>query len=249
MSNTGAVDTRDIALKPQRQSLFLVLSGPGGTGKTTLIKRWREMSPELGYVANVTTRAPRPASIIDETGFFEFVSRERFRELVETNAFVQWVNPSAGKYYGTPIAPLRDAIEKGTDLVFDYTPQLFINMKRMFRSRTVGIFIIPPSLRHLAERLDRRGTEGGPDREIKYRMGLQDLDHVAEHDYHVVNETLDETLSILMAIRLAEHHRLERNASILEVYDAIKLRTMLFYYDPLDDRVESIAPRGGEAGT
>jgi guanylate kinase len=233
---------QDITFKPERQSLFIVLSGPGGTGKTTLIKRWRESAPDLSYVPNITTRKPRPASAVDESGFYEFVTPERFRELVEKNAFVQWVNPSKGKYYGTPIAPLHDAIARGQDVVFDYTPQLFINMRRIFRERTVGVFVIPPSLRDLAERLARRGTERGSDLKIKFQMGLQDLGYVEEHDYHVVNENIEETLEVLKSIRTAEHHRLARNASLLQRYAKIAPRTMLFYYDPLGLRVDSIAP-------
>lgn len=232
----------DVSFQLTPQSLLIVLSGPGGTGKTTLIKKWRAVSPDLGYVPNITTRPPRPASVIDETGFYEFVSRKQFRTLVEDKAFIQWVNPDEGKYYGTPIAPIRTAIGRGDDLVFDYTPQLYINMRRVFAQRTIGVFLVPPSLRDLRDRLDQRGTEAGRDLEVKYRMGLQDLGFVGEHDYYVVNDNLDKTLEVLQAIRLAEKHRLSRNMYILRQFDGIAPQSMMFYYDPLDARTTAMAP-------
>ena len=100
----------NVSFEERPTSTFFVVSGPGGTGKTTLIKRWLRDSPDLGYVPNVTTRAPRASSAVDESGFYEFVSRQEFQEMVKAEAFAQWVNPSEGKYYGTPIKPLQEAI-------------------------------------------------------------------------------------------------------------------------------------------
>lgn len=238
-------DILDTNLRSPKPSLFIALSGPGGTGKTTLVQKWLRQSPDIEYIPNVTTRKPRPASLIDETGLYEFVTFERFRELVEEGAFAQWVNPSPNKYYGTPIQPLYDAIKKGCDVVLDYTPQLYINFRRKFPDRTIGIFIIPPSLRHLLERLINRGTETGIEREIKIKMALQDLGYVGDHDYYLINDDIDETLETLKAIRRAESHRLNRHPRILSNYSEMAINTMLFYYDPLDERLQE--PLGAES--
>ena len=242
-------DMLDTNLRSPKPSLFIALSGPGGTGKTTLIQKWRRQSPEIEYIPNITTRKPRPTAQIDETGLYEFVTFKRFRELVEEGAFAQWVNPSPNKYYGTPIQPLYDAIEKGCDVVLDYTPQLYINFKRKFPDRTIGIFIIPPSLRHLLERLSNRGTERGIDREIKVKMALQDLGYVGDHDYYLINDDIDETLETLKAIRRAESHRLSRHRRILSHYSEMAPHTMLFYYDPLDERLQNTLGANPQGGT
>lgn len=221
-------------------STFFVLSGPGGTGKTSLIKRWLKDCPDLGYIANVTTRPPRPASAVDETGFYEFVSREEFQSRVRANEFAQWVNPSEGKYYGTPIAPLNQAIEAGTDLVFDYTPQLYINLRRQFKRNVVGIFIVPPTFRELLRRLTNRGTELGAELSIKQQMAFQDMSYVGEHKYHVINDELDAALATLKAIRTAERCRMERLPGIEQRCKEVSPRSMLFYYDPLDRRLSDM---------
>ena len=239
----GLEKAMDIEFHPTKVSpVFYVLSGPGGTGKTTLIKRWLKDCPDLGYVANVTTRKPRPSSLADETGFYEFVSRDEFRRLVESDAFAQWVNPSEGKYYGTPVAPLRSAIAEGRDLVFDYTPQLYVNLRRQFKQNVVGIFVVPPTFRELLARLRSRGTESGEDLHIKQQMAVQDLGYIDEHHYHVVNDDLDATLATLKSIRLAERCRLDRIHGVQEMCRSASPRTMMFYYDPLSTRLAGIAP-------
>ncbi|MBS9422448.1 guanylate kinase [Photorhabdus caribbeanensis] len=223
------------------KSVFLVLSGPGGTGKTSLIKRWLNDCPDLGYVPNITTRAPRPKSIVDESGFYKHVSRSEFREMVSKNMFAQWVNPSSGKYYGTPIAPLQEAISSGNDLVFDYTPQLYLNLRRQFRQHVVGIFIVPPTLSELMNRLSKRGTEQGEELHIKQNMALQDLAYVDEHDYHVVNDDFEQTLQTLKCIHTSERCRMSRIIGLQERCRAVSPHSMMFYYDPLNERLANMA--------
>ncbi|AEG94252.1 guanylate kinase [Ramlibacter tataouinensis] len=239
-SSTSSVPDIDFRANPG--ATFYVLSGPGGTGKTTLIKRWRQECSDLGYVANITTRKPRPQHRADESGLYQFVSRGEFRRLVEAKAFAQWVNPSEGKYYGTPIAPLEAAIAEGRDLVFDYTPQLYINLRRQFREQVVGIFIVPPTFSELLRRLHGRGTETGEELYIKEQMALQDLGYIDEHHYHVVNDDLEGTVSTLKAIRVAERHSLQRIGRIRELCRSHSPRTMMFYYDALGTRVTNISP-------
>ncbi|MBS0159854.1 MAG: hypothetical protein JSS26_14850 [Nitrospira sp.] len=225
--------------RQKASSVFLVLSGPGGTGKTSLIRRWLRDCTDLGYVPNVTTRKPRPASV-GEDGFYQFVSRSEFQRMVEENMFAQWVNPSEGKYYGTPIAPLRAAIAEGRDLVFDYTPQLYLNLRRQFRQQVVGIFIVPPTFSELLSRLERRGTEQGIDLHIKQQMALQDLGYVDEHHYHVVNDDLDVTLQTLKSIHVAERCSMRRIEGLDDACRKASPLSMMFYYDPLATRLSGM---------
>lgn len=237
-------DPLDRALKldfrAKTDSIFLVLSGPGGTGKTSLIRRWLHECPELGYVPNVTTRPPRPAYAVDERGLYQYVTGTEFQRMVREDAFAQWVNPSPGKYYGTPIAPLREAIAEGRDLVFDYTPQLYINLRRQFKRQVVGIFVVPPTFAELLRRLETRGTERGQDLHVKQQMALQDLGYIDEHDYHVVNDDIERTLHMLKAIHSAERCNLRRIEGLDRACKEVAPRSMMFYYDPLATRLNAM---------
>lgn len=226
-------------------SVFLVLSGPGGTGKSTLVRRWREADPDLGYVKNITTRArrpPDPTSGVDDDEFFEFVTRREFHRRVQDGELAQWVNPQEGYYSGTPLAPLQAAVAEGRDLVFDYTPQLFLNLQRAFPEQVVGVFVAPPSLEVLRHRLEARGSEDAEKLQLKFTMGVQDLAYVDLHDYHVTNIDLASTLDTLRSILRAEKARLRRSPNLATIYGTMRdPRQMLFYYDPAHARLSTMA--------
>lgn len=235
----------DIYLGGSPTSLFLVVSGPGGTGKSTLIQRWLREDATLGYVRNYTTRVRRPvdpASGIDDGDWFHFVSAEDFKQKVRADFFAQWVNPQKGYASGTPLAPLLEAIEEDRDLVFDYTPQLYLNLRRRFRRQVVGVFLVPPTLAELRRRLQARNADTGAKLELKLQMGVQDLAFMDEHDYVVVNDDPDHALAQLAAIRTAEKCRIERQRGMVEAYDGQWPHSMLFYYDPAGERLARIDP-------
>jgi guanylate kinase len=233
----------DLYLGGRPKSIFYVLSGPGGTGKSTLIQRWRRDDPSLGYVRNYTTRAQRPpdaASGIDDADWFHFVSPSEFQKLVREDQLVQWSHAVKGYLSGTPIAPLHEAVAAGRDLVFDYTPQLYMNLRTQFREHVVGIFIVPPSINELASRLRGRGSENEQRFQLKMAMGRQDLAYAMEHDYLVVNADLERTLATLKGIRLAEQAKMANLEGVADTYRSLGTRPMLFYYDPLGQRIDDI---------
>ncbi len=237
--NLSELDFRSQGTK----SLLIVLSGPGGVGKSSLIEKWLTCDTSLGYLKNVTTRAkrpPDPRTGVDDENFFEFLSVAEFKLLVEYGELVQWCNASKGYYSGTRIKPIIAAIEKNQNLVFDYTPQLYLNFKRYFKQRVVSIFIAPPSMEELERRLSNRGTEVGNKLNMKFIMGVQDISYVNEHDYYVVNEDLDETLSVLKSIKIAEQAKLVNQINIRKKFEPLITNSMMFYYDPSHQRLRSM---------
>ncbi|MHC3470890.1 guanylate kinase [Streptomyces sp. 7R007] len=207
---------------------LLVLSGPSGTGKTTLARALLEADPDLVQVPSVTTRAPRGAA---EAAAYEFVSEDDFRRMAEQGRFAQWIHPTTGVYYGTPREPLDAALDAGRDVVLDYSPEGFLNLRRRYPAQTVGVFVMAPSVREMARRLAARGTESA--RQIAFRraMAARDFDFVDQHDYHVINDDLVATRELLLSIRRAERARIARQQGLLEAYARRSSPTLLRYYD------------------
>lgn len=222
-------------MKPDTSSpgLLIVLSGPCGTGKTSLALRLFEEVDEVGYTRSVTTRQPRDGLVAEE--HYDFVSRERFKQMIVAGDFVQWINPTYDEFYGTRRAPLDEAIASGKDLVFDYCPEGYINLKRLYPDNTVGIFVMAPDLETLQSRLRGRGTESDEELKLRYRMALQDFNFVGLHDYHVINDDFEETYKTLLAIRAAEKCRLHRMSKLVPAYLEHARPSLLRYYDAPGD--------------
>ncbi|MFF8432306.1 guanylate kinase [Streptomyces sp. NPDC016566] len=208
--------------------LLLVLSGPSGTGKTSLAQALAQSDPALGHARSVTTRKkPHPGAGEEH---YDHVSRDEFLWMVADGDFAQWIHPSCDEYYGTLRTPLERALSAGRDLVFDYRPEEYLNLKRSFPGQTVGVFVMGPSAELMDQRLASRGSENTEERELRHAVTLRDFNFVDEHDYHVVNDEFDHTLETLRAIRRAEKARLCRQQPVLDAYARYAEPTMLRYH-------------------
>ncbi|UXY33123.1 guanylate kinase [Streptomyces sp. HUAS TT20] len=207
--------------------LLFVLSGPSGTGKTSLAQALVQADPALGHARSVTTRKPRPGAGEEH---YDHVSRDEFLRMVGDGEFAQWIHPSYDEYYGTLRTPLEKALAAGQDLVLDYCPEGYLNLKRCFPEQTVGVFVMAPSVEHMDRRLAGRGSENTEERELRHTMALRDFNFVDQHDYHVVNDEFDHALETLRAIRRAEKARLRRQRPVLDAYARYAEPTLLRYY-------------------
>jgi guanylate kinase len=206
------------------KGLLLVLSGPGGVGKTSLMMEWRRRDPSLRYTTSVTTRSPRP-----KAEQYEHVGEDEFLELVEAGEFVQWIKPPGLEFYGTLRAPIEASVADGADMVFDYCPEGYLNLRRAYPDHVVGIFVMAPSLETMRDRLERRGTEADGEVDVRMDMALKDLAFIDAHDYFVVNDEFETTMATLEAIRHAEHHRAASNGE-RDRFAAIGSTALLRYY-------------------
>ena len=186
-----------------RRGLCLVLAAPSGAGKTTLSRALLEQDDQLALSVSVTTRERRPGE--KEGKHYHFISQERFDEMVEHGELLEYARVF-GRSYGTPRAPVEAALAAGQDVMFDIDWQGFHQLRASLGRDVVGVFIKPPSLEVLHNRLVKRGDT--PE-QVAHRMAHADaeISHASEFDYIVENHDLDVALSdiraILRASRLA----------------------------------------------
>lgn len=196
------------AYRGQRRGLMLVLSSPSGAGKTTLSQRLIAQNPDLVLSVSTTTRTPRPG---ERDGVdYHFTSEEKFLELAFSGQFYEWAKVF-DHYYGTPRGPVEDALDDGRDVVFDIDWQGARKLTEQAADDVVRIFILPPSLTLLRERLKKRAQDS--DEIINGRMerAKSEIAHWSEYDYVVVNDDFARALEKLNQILHAERLRRTRH--------------------------------------
>ncbi|HEC05353.1 MAG TPA: guanylate kinase [Thiolapillus brandeum] len=189
-------------------NLFIV-SAPSGAGKTSLLKELLKANPGLAISVSHTTRAPRPG---EEDGVhYHFVSVGEFMRLAGEGAFLEQAQVF-DNYYGTSQAGVQSQLEQGLDVVLEIDWQGARQVRKAFPD-AISIFIIPPSIAALRERLSGRGQDDDAIIERRMRDAKKELSHYAEYDYLVVNDRFEDALDDLACIVRSESLRLERNAS------------------------------------
>lgn len=186
-----------------RRGLCLVLAAPSGAGKTTLSRALLEQDDALSLSVSVTTRERRLGE--KEGKHYFFISQERFDAMVEAGELLEYARVF-GRSYGTPRAPVEAALAAGRDVMFDIDWQGFRQLRAAMGKDVVGVFIKPPSLDVLRERLTKRG-DGPAQTEARMAHAEAEIAHAGEFDYIVENRDLDVALAdiraILRASRLA----------------------------------------------
>jgi guanylate kinase len=180
-----------------RRGLLVVISGPSGVGKDTLIERLRERDPSLRYSVSCTTRKPRHGEVEGVSYFF--VSRQRFENLIKQGFFLEYATYN-GNYYGTPAAAVEEARAAGHDILLKIEVQ-GADQVRKRAPDGVFIFIAPPSKEELVRRQERR--EGGvPDDDMAERLKIAETEmkHSSEYDHVVINDELGRAVGEVLDI-------------------------------------------------
>jgi len=189
-------------MSEHRKGMLLVISGPSGTGKGTLIERLMKEDPTLVFSVSATTRAPRPGEI--DGVHYHFVSNEQYDELVAANAFVEYATVH-GNRYGTLRSEVYSRLEKGENVVLDIDVQGALNVIASEKEK-VSIFILPPSMQELRARLTGRGTETEEAVERRLHNAVWEISQKDKYEYKVINDDLETCLRTLQAIIEAEKH-------------------------------------------
>lgn len=185
-----------------------VVSGPSGSGKTTILKILRlkgEFRNSLVKIITVTTRKPRSGERSGRD--YRFVETAEFMKRLHNAEFVE-SEEIYGNYYAVPRADLYKAIESGKDALLCVDVKGALSIKRVFPEESVLVFISPPNLKSLNERLRLRSTEHKESLEERLRVSKQEMGHIKHYDYLVVNDILSRAVNKLSAIIIAERLRM-----------------------------------------
>ena len=194
------------------KGLLLVLSAPSGAGKGTIIKRLMDDDRSLKLSVSATTRSPRPGEVDGEDYFF--ISREEFDDLVKNGEMLEHAE-YVGNCYGTPKGPVERWLEDGLDVILEIDVQGGAQVKKIM-PECVSIFILPPSMRELENRLRGRSTEKDEVVNARLEAARQEVHRAEDYDYVVVNDTVDQAVEEIKTIIAAEKHRFIRVSSIVE---------------------------------
>ncbi len=188
--------------RKNRGSLFIV-SAPSGAGKTTLCKELSSMLPDLKHSISYTTRQKRKGEVNNRD--YTFISEEAFRQLVKKGEFIEWAKVH-GNFYGTSRKRLDAMLDKGINVILDVDTQ---GAKQIRKQRKDGIyiFILPPSMKVLRERLKNRMSNS--EEEIKRRLGraVAEIKDYKMYDYVIINDRFEDALNGLKAIVLSQKLR------------------------------------------
>ena len=167
---------------------FITISAPSGSGKTTLCKALQLVEPEIEWSISYTTREKRS---IEENGVdYFFISEEEFEDLIIQGHFVEWQNVH-GFYYGTSVSNLENAIENDKIMLIEMDVKGSMSIKKLFPDQTFSIFIMPPSISQLRERLRSRGTDSEKRINIRLKRFQEEMEFREKFDYVMINEDLD----------------------------------------------------------
>ena len=167
---------------------FITISAPSGSGKTTLCKALQLVEPEIEWSISYTTREKRS---IEENGVdYFFISEKEFEDLIIQGHFVEWQNVH-GFYYGTSVSNLENAIENDKIMLIEMDVKGSMRIKKLFPDQTFSIFIMPPSISQLRERLRSRGTDSERRINIRLKRFQEEMEFREKFDYVMINEDLD----------------------------------------------------------
>ncbi len=196
----------------QRRGLLIILSSPSGAGKSTLARRLMDWDPTLRFSVSATTRAPRPGEADGRE--YHFRSRAEFERMVDEGEMLEHAEVF-GNFYGSPRAPVEQAMAEGRDTLFDIDWQGGQQIRNSVLGKdVVSVFVLPPSIAELERRLRLRAQDS--DEVIAGRMAKSEaeISHWAEYDYVLINEDLDRTAADLRTILMAERMRRDRQPDL-----------------------------------
>ena len=182
---------------------LFVISGPSGAGKGTICKKLLE-SVDISISTSMTTRAPRPGEI-DGKDYY-FVTVDEFEEIIANGGMLEYARVF-DNIYGTPKDMVIKQLERGRDVILEIDVQGGLQIKKKMPEQAVLVFVLPPDLATLRQRIIDRGTETEEVIDKRFNEAINEIKLIGEYDYYVVNDELDDAVYDLSAIIMAERRR------------------------------------------
>lgn len=197
-------------MKPNR-GLLVVLSGPSGSGKGTVLKQAMRSNPNIEVSVSVTTRAPR-AGEIDGVNYY-FLTPEAFQNLLAEDGLLEWAE-FCGNFYGTPREKIEQRLNEGKDVVLEIEVQGAMKVRAAFPD-AVLVFNLPPSFEELKNRLTGRQTEPPEVVEKRLNTAVWELSQAENYDYVIVNDNVEDAANAFLSILSSEKCKTARNKALL----------------------------------
>lgn len=179
---------------------LFVISGPSGTGKGTICKELVK-DEKIRLSVSMTTRSPREGEIHGVS--YYFATKEEFRQKIAAGGFLEYAEVF-GNYYGTPKMEVLELLDEGIDVLLEIDVQGALQIKEAY-PEAVLVFILPPSMKELRERLSGRGTETPEVLERRLGQATREISFAAQYDYAIINDRLDEVVDNVRVVIKAAH--------------------------------------------
>ena len=192
---------------------IFVITAPSGTGKTTIIKNILKKNMNgVGYSISHTTRKPREGEI--NGSHYYFVDRDKFEKMIESHEFIEWA-VVYDQLYGTSISSINQELSSGKDLLMDIDIQGSKEIKRKF-PESLSIFILPPSIDILKERLQKRSMDDKMNTDLRLKNAVEEIQRCRDYDFIIVNDDLKQAIKEIEAIIVAQRANKNRRFPLIQ---------------------------------
>lgn len=205
-------------MKNRGKGLLIVISGPSGAGKGTICKSFMERNKDVVLSVSATTRSPRKGEVDGVN--YHFMTKEQFKEKIEADDFLEYAEVY-DNFYGTPKSNVEELLESGKDVILEIDIQGALKVKEN-AEEGVFIFVLPPSMEELKQRIIKRGSETEESLMKRFKSAYKEINFVSKYNYAVVNDEVETAVEKLESIITAEKCRVDRiKHSILDSKEGI----------------------------